>query len=92
MPDGTKIALDVLLPQDSVDQQDSATKHPTVFIQCRYMRGAAARWPFNLLSGHRPVDLINQDLKLGLVRAGYAVVSIDVRGTGVSLVKGVAEP
>lgn len=80
MPDGTKIAVDVLLP--GVTGQNLTGKHDVALIQCRYMRGLALRWPLSLLSGRRPIDLIQQDLKLALLRDNYAVVSIDVRGTG----------
>ena len=82
MPDRVKLALDVLLPPESTGISTS-TRHHTVLIQCRYMRGICGRWPFSLLSGRRPIDLINQDLKLALLKANYAVVSIDVRGTGI---------
>ena len=81
MPDGVKIAVDTLLPPKST-ANSSSTRHHAVLIQCRYMRGVCPRWPVSLLSGSRPIDLINQDLKLALLKEDYAVVSIDVRGTG----------
>ena len=83
MLDGVKLALDLMHPRAS-GKDVGTTGFPTVFIQCRYMRGVAPRWPFSIWSGHRPVDFINQDLKVALLKAGYAVVSIDVRGTGTS--------
>jgi hypothetical protein len=42
------------------------------------------RWPFNRLTKGRPVDLINFELKAALLDGGYALCSIDVRGTGTS--------
>lgn len=49
------------------------------------MRGIALRWPLSLLSGDKPIDFINQDLKVALLKANYAVVSMDVRGTGAAI-------
>ena len=40
------------------------------------------RWPLKRFTNGRPVDLINFELKAALLAAGYAVVTIDVRGTG----------
>ena len=80
MPDGVKIALDALLPPLASSHRNAG--YDCVLIQCRYMRGICSRWPFSLLTGRRPIDLINQDLKLALLKANFAVVSIDVRGTG----------
>ncbi len=48
----------------------------------RYMRGMRLRWPLKKFTNGRPVDLINFELKAALLAAGYAVVTIDVRGTG----------
>lgn len=46
------------------------------------MRGMRLRWPLKRFTNGRPVDLINFELKAALLAAGYAVVTIDVRGTG----------
>ena len=46
------------------------------------MRGMRLRWPLKKFTNGRPVDLINFELKAALLAAGYAVVTIDVRGTG----------
>ncbi len=48
----------------------------------RYMRATELRWPLRLLSRGRAVDLVNLELKAALVNGGYAVVTVDVRGTG----------
>lgn len=40
------------------------------------------RWPLKKYTNGRPIDLINFELKAALLAAGYAVVTIDVRGTG----------
>jgi hypothetical protein len=47
------------------------------------MRGMRLRWPLKKLTNGRPVDLINFEQKAALLAAGYALVTIDVRGTGV---------
>ena len=46
------------------------------------MRGMRLRWPLKRFTNGRPVDLINFELKAALLAAGYAVVTIHVRGTG----------
>ena len=51
----------------------------------RYMRATELRWPLRLLSRGRAVDLVNLELKAALVNGGYAVVTVDVRGTGAAL-------
>ena len=48
----------------------------------RYMRGMRLRWPLRNFTNGRPVDLINFEQKAALLAAGYALVTIDVRGTG----------
>ena len=78
MSDGVRLAVDLLLPSKC----GGGAAVPAVFIQCRYMRSAALRWPFSLMTRGLPVDFIGQELKTTLLAAGYAVVSIDVRGTG----------
>ena len=49
---------------------------------CRYMRGMRLRWPLKKLTNGRPIDLINFEQKAALLAGGYALVTIDVRGTG----------
>ena len=48
----------------------------------RYMRGMRLRWPLKKLTNGRPIDLINFEQKAALLAGGYALVTIDVRGTG----------
>lgn len=40
------------------------------------------RWPLKKVTNGRPIDPINFELKAALLAAGYAVVTVDVRGTG----------
>ena len=48
----------------------------------RYMRGINLRWPLSILVKGRGVDLINHAHKCCLLAAGHAIVSLDIRGTG----------
>lgn len=48
----------------------------------RYLRALRLRWPIRTATNGRPLDLLNIELKPALLAAGYAVVTIDVRGTG----------
>ena len=48
----------------------------------RYTRGVYLRFPFRLLTDGRPYDFINIAFKAALLAAGYAVISMDFRGTG----------
>ena len=77
MRDGVKLAIDVYLP----GRTSAAMTRPTILHQTRYYRRTLCRWPFEPLMAHR-------DLMMKLFRrfsaAGYAIVNVDVRGTGAS--------
>ena len=75
MADGTKLAVDVILPD-----QDTGPV-PVVLLQTRYWRSFALRVPENV--GHVPKGP-REPIVEALVRAGYGVVVADVRGTGAS--------
>jgi putative CocE/NonD family hydrolase len=66
MRDGTKIAIDVMLPKDL----SPATKIPALMSITRYWRATENRQPDNL--------------QKFFVGHGYALIMIDVRGTGAS--------
>ena len=70
LQDGTKIAADIALP-DLVRQ---GQKVPSMFRATRYWRSTQMK----------PAQELRHPLIEGFVQAGYAVVSIDVRGTGAS--------
>ncbi|CAL8463886.1 g3421 [Coccomyxa elongata] len=80
MRDGVSIAVDCMLPS----KRAAGMSVPAVFFQTRYMRGMRLRWPLKKFTNGRPIDPINFELKAALLAAGYAVVTIDVRGTGAS--------
>ena len=77
MRDGVKIAIDLYLPKGLPPTE----KLPTVLHQTRYYRRTRYTWPFGLL-------MARLDQTLGLFRRfgadGYAIVNVDVRGTGAS--------
>ena len=49
---------------------------------CRYTRGVQLRFPFRLMTDGRPYDFINIGFKAEALLEGYAVISMDFRGTG----------
>ena len=67
---GTRIAADAWAP--------GAGRSPAVLVQHRYWRSADLRWPFGR-GGPRPGAAAAR-----MLAAGYAVVDVDVRGTGAS--------
>lgn len=79
--DGTSLALDVLLPSPE------GTSRGAIFYQTRYMRGIQLRWPLSKLVAGRGMDFVSVELKNCFLAAGYAVVSLDIRGTGASFGK-----
>ncbi len=78
MRDGVKIAVSLHLPSNL----KKGEKLPTIFHQTRYWRSIDLRWPVNMFSS-RFIDLYGKMIK-NIVLNRYAVVNIDVRGTGAS--------
>ncbi|MHA1658791.1 MAG: CocE/NonD family hydrolase [Promethearchaeota archaeon] len=76
MPDGVKIATDIALPEGLT----SDDKIPSVLIQTRYWRTARYRVLFKNFI--KPLGARNH-IK-AFTGFGYAVLSVDVRGTGAS--------
>lgn len=54
-------------------------------VACRYTRGLYLRFPISRMTDGRPYDFINLAFKAELLLAGYAIISMDFRGTGKSL-------
>lgn len=78
---GIKLAIDLLLPSDLSE----GSRIPCVLHQARYYRSAQLTWPFNYLKNWgQPFDPKFDHFKQAFVQAGFAVVSMDVRGTGAS--------
>lgn len=80
MRDGVRIAIDVLLP----DPMPAGAQIPAILIQSRYWRALALRAPLKWLI--RPEDLNSdyRDFERFFTGQGYALVKVDVRGTGAS--------
>lgn len=76
LPDGARLGATVLLP-DPLPQ----SKVPAVLIQTRYWRAFALRFPD--APGQVP-PMPREPIAEKLLAAGYAVVLVDVRGTGAS--------
>jgi putative CocE/NonD family hydrolase len=70
--DGTKLAIDVHLPK----RLEPGTRVPTVMKVTRYWRAVSLRWPASLFDRDDFTDFFTSQ--------GYAVVKMDVRGTGAS--------
>ncbi|MFY9310480.1 MAG: CocE/NonD family hydrolase [Bacteroidia bacterium] len=78
MRDGTKIAASIYLPAN----RKKGEKLPVIFHQTRYWRSIDLRWPLSAIKS-KFVDGYARMIKQ-IVLNGYAVVNIDVRGTGAS--------
>jgi uncharacterized protein len=75
MRDGIKIAIDLTLPEGI----PSAEKIPALLSQTRYWRSSELRPPFNWF-----IKLPVNPQNAYFLSRGYALVAVDVRGTGAS--------
>ena len=73
MRDSVNIAVDLYLPENL----PPGTRLPTILLQTRYWRRIDLRWPLRAAMGI-PKELTR------LIENGYAVVRVDVRGSGAS--------
>lgn len=80
MRDGVQIAIDLLLPKD----RQAGQKFPTILHQTRYWRALDLRWPFQGFIDEGAPSLWVIASTNQLVQQGYAIVSVDARGTGAS--------
>lgn len=78
MKDGVKLAVNVYLPKGLKEGE----KIPTILYQTRYWRAIGFRWPWNAFFEMIP-STPNFNMK-EFVLSGYALVTVDVRGTGAS--------
>lgn len=86
MRDGVKLAVNVYLPKGI-----GGKKIPTILYQTRYWRSVGFRWPINGLV--ELVPTVPNFKVLEFVKNGYALVTVDVRGTGASFgTKGLTLP
>ena len=80
MRDRTKIAINVWLPSDL------SKPVPTILRQTRYFRSINLRFPLSIFTGGRPIDHsgLYAERRKQFLKAGYAWVDVDVRGSGAS--------
>ncbi|MFO8019445.1 MAG: CocE/NonD family hydrolase [Promethearchaeia archaeon] len=76
MRDNVEIALDVLLPKNLAEKE----RVPAILIQTRYWRSIDLKMPFRWLIKYSTNPLICKHM----VKYKYAIITVDVRGTGAS--------
>jgi len=79
MRDGIKLAADICLPK----KIESDKKIPAILYLTRYVRSFETKFPFNLLAKTLFGQITKKEIEF-FTSYGYAVVIIDVRGTGAS--------
>jgi putative CocE/NonD family hydrolase len=80
MRDGVRLAVDVTLPANL----PAGTKIPAILSQTRYWRAMEVRAPFKWFLKPEALDPHFKDFAPFFASHGYALVSVDVRGTGAS--------
>lgn len=79
MRDGIKLAADIFLPK----KLEKGKKVPSVLYLTRYVRSFETKFPFSLLSETIFGQISKKEIEY-FTSYGYAVVVVDVRGTGAS--------
>ncbi len=79
MRDGIKLAADIFLPK----KLETDKKIPTVLYLTRYVRSFETKFPFSLLSKTLFGQITKKEIEF-FTAYGYAVIVVDVRGTGAS--------
>ncbi len=79
MRDSILLAIDVFLPK----KLEAGKKIPTILYLDRYVRSVQAKWPFNLIQDPVLTEVDNSEVSY-FTSYGYAMVVVDVRGTGAS--------
>ncbi len=80
MRDGVRLAAEIVLPQD-LPHGDNI---PTLLVQTRYWRATELRVPFKWFLTPEMLDRYFREMKPFFTSHGYAIVTVDVRGTGAS--------
>jgi len=83
MRDGVRLAVEVYTPQ-GLAQED---KIPALLVQTRYWRAMELRAPFKWFLNADNLNPRTKDFKPYFTCHGYALVYVDVRGTGASFGK-----
>lgn len=82
MRDGVNLAVDINLPDAAFDTDCQESTFPVLLILTRYWRSFEMRFPSR--PGRVPIGPRNATVCDYFVQRGYAVVLVDVRGTGAS--------
>mmetsp|Transcript_19051 Transcript_19051/g.31874 ORF Transcript_19051/g.31874 Transcript_19051/m.31874 type:complete len:681 (+) Transcript_19051:79-2121(+) len=91
MSDGVQLAVDVYLPNNY--KEEDGIKYPTVLHLTRYNRRYKIKWPASWMGAQsiniRSMKLVHRFVTIPVAESSsnsipYAVVSVDVRGTGAS--------
>ena len=80
MRDGTRIAVDLYLPEDL----KQAERIPGMLHQTRYWRSVRLRWPATWFVDDLDAQGAFGELKRKFILNGYAWVDVDARGSGAS--------
>ncbi len=81
MEDGTRLAVDIHLPKNL----PAGTRLPTILIQTRYWRAIRPRAPMSwFIKDLNDLTPAFREIKPFFTQHGYAIVNVDVRGTGAS--------
>jgi hypothetical protein len=80
MRDGVRIAIDVILPKGLARGETI----PALLIQSRYWRSMELRMPFKWFLKPEVLNPRYKDFQPFFTSRGYALVMVDVRGTGAS--------
>jgi putative CocE/NonD family hydrolase len=80
MRDGVQLAVEVVLPEGL----EPGARIPTLLSQTRYWRAKELRAPFRWFLSPDVLEPDERDLRLFFTGQGYALVFLDVRGTGAS--------
>ncbi len=80
MRDGVKIAVDLTLPKGL----PAAEKIPALLVQTRYWRSREFRVPFKWFIPNGSMTPKEMDARYFFGQRGYAILNMDVRGTGAS--------
>lgn len=82
MRDGVNLAVDINLPDMALNKNCQESTFPVLLVLTRYWRSFEMRFPSR--PGRVPIGPRNATVCDYFVQRGYAVVLVDVRGTGAS--------
>jgi putative CocE/NonD family hydrolase len=80
MRDGVELAADIILPKGLAPE----SRIPALVCQTRYWRSPELRAPFKWFVEPSSLDAYVKDLVPFFIGQGYALIRVDVRGTGAS--------